>query len=90
MLLYRALMMEMLIVYEYESSCTSGMQWTFQSRLEKICYIVTMEFAHKLSVLVPMTSYSSCYIYMVHYLVHFIDELNQHAYKYQIKSNWEK
>lgn len=76
-------------VYEYESSCTSGMQWSFQSGLEKICYIVTMEFACQLSVLVPMTCFSVT-LFLVHYCLHFIDELNQHAYKYQIKSNWEK
>ena len=37
----------------------------------------------------PIVSISSI-IYMVHYSVHLIDELNQHTYKYQIKSNWEK
>lgn len=54
-------------VYEYESSCTcmSGMQWSFQSRLEKICYIVTMEFACKLPVLVPMTCFSVTLIWSI-------------------------
>ena len=59
------------------------------SGLEKICLLVTMEFACKLSVLDPMTCFSVT-LFLVHYCLHFIDELNQHAYKYQIKSNWEK